>query len=323
MNHFLGKNAEIYLRNGLGDKLTDLLGFCVICEILGVKPNVFFNNNTYPTAWGMNYYNLKYFNFQDVNVFNKRDDVSNIPIEYFIDAPNPSTTLSPYKVLMFLKKFVNDMTIESLSEKYISCAKKIIKPSQEILENIPVECEKAYGIHLRKTDKVSETGYQEYTHISKLNEFDIMTNKLLEDVGSIILNENEPTFLIVSEDFTWKNHMKGLIENIALKNNKTCKIIKINYLENDNDNFNSVLDMFCLSRCKEILQGVKYTTFSMIASIIGTQKIRNYFEYTETKDICYIHLWNSVLEINGKKNFDLTLHERISTFIMGINSNIE
>ncbi len=223
---------------------------------------------------------------------------------------------------MFLKKFIDDISFEDLSEKYISCAKKIIKPSEEILANIPVECEKAYGIHLRKTDKVSETGYQEYTHISKLNEFDIMTNKLLEDVGYIIMNENDPIFLIVSEDFSWKNHVKCLIENIALENKKKCNIIKINYLENDNDNFNSVLDMFCLSRCKEILQGVKYTTFSMIASIIGTQKIRNYFEYTETKDICYIHLWNSVLEINGKKNFDLKLHERISSAAMSINSNI-
>lgn len=52
------------------------------------------------------------------------------------------------------------------------------------------------------------------------------------------------------------------IINISKNNNKIIKIIELDYNnENNYSNYIGVLDMFCLSKCKEILQGVKYSTF--------------------------------------------------------------
>ena len=116
-------------------------------------------------------------------------------------------------------------------------------------------------------------------HENKINEFTIITNKLLDDVKNIIISEEEPTFLVVSEDSNWKVEIINIINNISNDNNKQINILDIDYDNKDNYyNYNSVLDMFCLSKCKEILQGVKYSTFSMLSSLLGNNKIRNYIK---------------------------------------------
>ena len=81
--------------------------------------------------------------------------------------------------------------------------------------------------------------------------------------------------------------------------------------------------MFCLSKCKEILQGVKYSTFSILASILGNGKLRNYSNYTNSYNICLIHSWSSVIEINNKKNTDIENHKKISNTITNLMTNIE
>jgi L-rhamnose mutarotase len=80
--------------------------------------------------------------------------------------------------------------------------------------------------------------------------------------------------------------------------------------------------MFCLSKCKEILQGVKYSTFSILASLLGNNKIRNYSKYINTDDVCLIHSWSSVIEINNNKLFDIELHKKITNNTINIQTNI-
>jgi hypothetical protein len=80
------------------------------------------------------------------------------------------------------------------------------------------------------------------------------------------------------------------------------KFIKLNYTTNQNTD--SVLDLFALSQCKEILQGVKYSTFSMTAAIIGNCKLRNYAHFVSGTNL--VSAWNSVIEINGEKASSLT-----------------
>ena len=128
---------------------------------------------------------------------------------------------------------------------------------------------------------------------------------------------------VVSEDNNWKLEIKNLISNISNNNNKQIKILDIDY-DNKNNycNYNSVLDMFCLSKCKEILQGVKYSTFSMLSSLLGNNKIRNYSKYTDSYYVCLIHNWSSVIEINNNKNFDIEHHKKITNGIRNIETNI-
>ena len=80
--------------------------------------------------------------------------------------------------------------------------------------------------------------------------------------------------------------------------------------------------MFTLSKCKEILQGVKYSTFSVVASILGNNKIRNYSRYLPTDDISLIYSYNSVVEVNGVKNFDIEKHKKITQGIRPLETNI-
>ena len=296
----MDNNANIVLCNGLGDQFLDLLGFYIICKYLNYKPNITFpiinNNNSF--AWGnSNSYDERLFDLKDIIIS------SNNNCKFYINSPNPSSTLCPYKVYIFLKKFFPELSFEQISNDFVLYAKDIIKPSEIIMSKIPNGIEKAYGIHLRKSDKVQNNNSKmDVRHISTVNDFLKITNKLLRNVENIIKTEANPIFLIVSEDYQWKIKITRIIVNIAIKNNKQIKILNIDYTNGNNyNNYNSILDMFCLSKCKEILQGVKYSTFSILASILGNGKLRNYANHISSYNICLIHTWNSVIEINNKK----------------------
>jgi len=308
-------NANIVLFNGLGDKLLDMVGFYIICKYLNYKPHVRFINDTH-FAWGSNTYDIELFDYTDIVIITSDDTCS-----FFINSPDPSCTLSPYRVYVFIKRFIPEITFEQISNDFSTYAKHVIRPSDVIIKNIPIDIEKAYGIHLRKTDKIRNQGDIRHENLS--SEFDIITNKLLEDVKIIILNETDPQFLIVSEDTAWKLEITNIIKTIAIDNNKQVKIIEIDYTNEGNfNNFNSVLDMFLLSKCKEILQGVKYSTFSILASLLGNGKLRNYANHIDSNSICFIHAWNSVVEINNRKNYDEELHNYITRDIARINTDI-
>ena len=49
-----------------------------------------------------------------------------------------------------------------------------------------------------------------------------------------------------------------------------------------------------------------------MASILGNGKLRNYSHYTNTYNICLIHTWSSVIEINNKKNMAIEIHKKIA-----------
>jgi hypothetical protein len=306
-------NVSIRLINGLGDKLLDLIGFFVLCKYLNYKPNVtFYNNNSF--AWGNNNYDIRLFNFNEIII---SEDKCN----FYVNSCNPSASLCPYKVYEFIKHFLYEITFEQISNDFVEFSKKIIKPSEIILSKIPNNIEKAYGIHMRKSDKINNRG--DIRHENTINEFEIIVNKLLDDVTNIILSEEEPTFLIVSEDNNWKLEITNRINNISNNNNKQIKILDIDYdTKNNYCNYNSVLDMFCLSKCKEILQSVKYSTFSVLASLLGNNKIRNYSKYTNSYDICLIHIWSSVIEINNNKIFDIEFHKKVTSSAINIETNI-
>jgi hypothetical protein len=260
---------------------------------------------------------MRLFNFNEITILENDD---NDKCDFYINSPTPSSSLCPYKVYEFIKTFLPEISFEEISNDFIHQAKKIIKPSDIILSKIPEDIQNAYGIHLRKSDKVANNCDIKYENT--ITEFEIITNHLLNDIRTI--TEDNPTFLIVSEDNNWKNQIQEIIINISNENNKTIKILEIDYSDYNNDynNYNSVLDMFCLSKCKEILQGVKYSTFSILASLLGNNKLRNYSKYTNSYDICLIHLWSSSVEINNNKNFDINLHKKISMDISNIETNI-
>lgn len=312
-------NARIGLVNGLGDKLLDLVGFSILCRYLNYKPHVqFLNNGKQP--WGTPAYDIQLFEFSDdLVVLNSTSE--SISTAFYVNSYNPSSSLCPYKVYQFINQFIPDTTFEQISNDFVTYSKQIIMPSQAILSKMPTDIDKAYGIHLRKSDKVSDTG--DIRHENLTSEFNIIVNKLLEDITHIVLTDPEPIFLVVSEDDKWKQEICKIIVTMSEKNNKPVKILDVDYSNKNNYfNYSSVIDMFCLSKCKEILQGVKYSSFSIVASLLGNNKIRNYAKYCNSYDVCLIHSWSSAIEINGSKNFDKNIHEKITSTVKSIETNI-
>jgi len=301
------KQATIVLRNGIGDKLLDTLGFYVICKYLNYQPHVEFNRLVEKFDWGFGStteYDLGLFEFTDIIITN------GVTCPYFVRSVNPSSTLCPYKVYIFLRKFIPEITFSEVSESFVREAKRIFKPSEIITSLIPEGIENAYGIHLRKTDKVIAVN-GDLRHVASPEEFEIIIQRLLEDVNKIIATEPNPVFFITSEDDDWLAEMKRRL-------GPNVKFIAPEYIGDRNTR--SVLHMFCLSKCKMILQGVKYSSFSMIASILGAKKLRN---YSPDFDICLLPSWNSVVEINGGKCYDLEVHDRVTRGVTELYTNID
>jgi hypothetical protein len=301
------KQATIVLRNGIGDKLLDTLGFYVICKYLNYQPHVEFNRLVEKFDWGFGStteYDLDLFEFTDIIITN------GVTCPYFVRSVNPSSTLCPYKVYIFLRKFIPEITFSEVSESFAREAKRIFKPSEIIISLIPDGIENAYGIHLRKTDKVVAIN-GDLRHVASPEEFEIIIQRLLEDVNKIIATDPDPMFFVTSEDDDWLAEMKRRL-------GPNVKLIAPEYV--DDRNTRSVLHMFCLSKCKMILQGVKYSSFSMIASILGAQKLRN---YSPDLDICLLPSWNSVAEINGEKCYDLEVHDRVTSGVTELYTNID
>jgi hypothetical protein len=284
--------AILVLFSRLGDRLISILGFYVLSKYLNFKANIAtFITNVKPD------FNDKY----DINLFNFSNDlIFDNDFDLIFRYKEPPS-FSPIKVFNFLKKNGINISFEQLSNDYVRCAKQIFKPSPVILNNIPQGLEDVYGIHLRKSD----------------NDTNLIIENMLNDVKRIIDTENNPKFLIVSEDNEWKLEISNIILEYANKNNKRIELVNINYeIGIYYFNYEAVLDFFCLSRCKEILMGVKYSSFSIMAAIIGNNKLRNYFNYDkENYDNCLIHCFSSMIEINNNKNFDVDYHTRITNHI--------
>lgn len=298
--------AILVLFSRLGDRLISILGFYVLSKYLNFKTNIAtFITNVKPN------FDDKY----DINLFNFSNDLifdNNFDLIFRYQEP-PS--FSPIKVFNFLKKNGINISFEQLSNDYVKYAKQIFKPSPVILNNIPQGLEDVYGIHLRKSDRINDS--DDYRHTTLNKEFPLIIENMLNDVKRIIDTESNPKFLIVSEDNEWKLEISNIILEYANKNNKQIELVNINYeIGIYYFNYEAVLDFFCLSRCKEILMGVKYSSFSIMAAIIGNNKLRNYFNYDkENYDNCLIHCFSSMIEINNNKNFDVDYHTRITNHI--------
>ena len=223
---------------------------------------------------------------------------------------------------------INCIKVECIEYKidipdYCKYAKEIIKPSKIIENNIPNNLNNSYGIHLRKTDKVNNKNH-DMRHLSTIEEFTIMSNALFNDICKIILNESNPSFLITSDENSWKEYFKNELLIFAKNNNKTINFINVNY-DNSNtyDNYNAILDLFCLSKCKKIFQDVKYSTFSIVASIIGNNEIINYSHLLEVHKYCLINLYHPVININNNKNYNIDYINEILTACEPIYSNFD
>jgi hypothetical protein len=303
-------NSTLILKtvNGIGDKIINLLGCAVYCYYKKFELKTSFNEIVSFYNFGShNLYDLSLFKFINMSVYDKYENTNHFDLEKTFRFHNPDiiTSITPYMIYQKLKNEGIDVTFLEVSNMFLKFAKNI-QPSYDISKYIPVGIEKSYGIHLRKTDKVLKS--PDVRHETSYNEHDILINKVKMFIEDVIVKEENPKFFIASEDNENKKQFVDLINNKARSQNKLVKILTIeeNIPENitSKHNFNTILDLFCLSKCKSIVQGIKYSAFSVVASLMGNEKIINFSKYLDTDYLNIIYLWNSSLYINDNKNID-------------------
>ena len=297
-------------KKGLGSKLLDTIGFFIFCKCLGLKPAINLHSEITKSAWGFNMYDENLFVFSGFELVNTSNDHN------VILSPDSSVSFCPYKVYEYIKPYKNDITFEDVSYFFEALAKEIIKPAPIIESHYPEGIENAYGIHLRFTDKVKSKF--DFRHECGIQEFIHFRNKMLEDIRVIIKAEETPTFLFVSEDKGWRKDFIEMVNKICKEENKEIKILEPLY-DQSHVGFDSVLDLFCLSKCKEILQSLKYSAFSVLASLLGNKKIRNYSKKDDKNyDKILFNAWNSVIEVNNEKVYDEERHKKVCSNIQSM-----
>lgn len=291
---------------GLGDILLSIVGLTVLCEFIEHKLVVIFNSRLCTYPWGSNEYDLRLLNIEGVEIIenNKYENTMHRSLEI-----GCSTDVSPYLLHKFVSRSLN-LDLETVSKKYIELAQKI-KPSFIIISDIPSDIVGSYGIHLRKSDKVSNSPFlfHENTH----SEFEFIVTQMVYDLTQIIINESDPKFIIVSEDKDWLVEFIEILKTVSSKYCKNINIVKIRYDDtkiNNYKGYKSVLDMFCLSKCKKIFQSVKVSTFSTISALIGNVPIINYSHLLNNYHESFIHIWSSVVTINNNICYDLQKFEK-------------
>ena len=318
-------NKDLLLVNGysgIGDRICDIVGPYIIAKYLGYKLNVLLNPvNSCRHGWGItNIYDIRLFDFDNDNikVFNNENDV-NKTFNYYIKGNIHAISSSPYNIYNFIKKFNDNITFEEIINNWNNYANEIIKPSKIIQDNIPENLNNCYGIHLRKTDHIRDHSIYNGSS-TRPDEFNIIINALFNDIYNIILSENNPSFLLASEDNEWKECFKNKLLTFAKDNNKLINFINLNY-DNSNtyDNYNAILDFFCLSKCKKIFQGVKNSTYSNSAAIIGNTEIINYSNLLVCYPNCLIQLFYPIIKINNERQFNIDL---INQILSSCNSTI-
>ena len=298
--------------NGLGDKIINILGAAVYSYYKNFALKVFLNENIMLYYFGSsNFYDLALFEFNSIKIYNNNDEYKKYNLNQIENAllfinPDTIVSITPFCVYQKLKSENINVSFEEVSNMFLTIAKKI-QPSAMVSKCIPIGIESAYGIHLRKSDKIKQN--PDIRHEMSFDENIILIEKLLSTISDIIESEETPSFFVTSEDNEHKNLFCESIKNIAKEKGKekNVTILEIDEKLCENIkpivNYASVLDLFCLSKCKLIIQGTKYSAFSVVAALIGNEKLINLSKFLERDHLCIIYLWNSVLNINENKNF--------------------
>ncbi len=102
-------------------------------------------------------------------------------------------------------------------------------------------------------------------------------------------------FYVCSEDACWRNDMHAFIRRRA----PDAELLSPDFsrVEDTSDNLHAVVDMFALSQCDCILQGIGYSTFSMVASMIRGIPIFNFSKRAKFRPTYYVNWWKPLLHL--------------------------
>ena len=248
---------------GLGDRLLDSIGYCVIrlrqnkavvvewCDGLGE-----FNRSL-----GRSSYDRDLFYFPFETQCTGDSDI--------LESHMSGTSYNPFHVAEILGLETVD---EALVQDFVDVASKI-GPSSALMDYIPLKSDLSdvVGIHLRKSDKVVTGIPKGHSFLTNVEEF----NRIMDATRDYIRTtySDGQRFFVCSEDGEHRDEMISYLQSLG-KGYVVISETPTNATPPSKD----LVDFFTLSRCKEIVQGISYSTFSMVAAIIGRIPLVNFYE---------------------------------------------
>lgn len=259
---------RISIINGLGDRLLDVIGGATIALHLNTTGFVF--------GWDTNCT----WECYDRSLM----DFGNMPIHFVTPGVTyPDSMLSmiqggfhPYHMI---KKFQH-LNLVDLCHQYRLFAEQV-KPTQKVKVCIPSNICHCYGVHLRRSDRL--TNEDGSPHMTSHNELAKIVASTKEYISSL---PKGSYFYVCSENRDAKNEFEKWI---GAECNGLC--LSANYQPGVSE---AITDFFCLSMCREVIQCIKYSTFSMMAAMIGNTTIINLSPYNKTD---YFRFWKPLLKI--------------------------
>jgi hypothetical protein len=282
-----GKSQDMklttHVKNGLGDRLLDVIGFVALCKKNGVRGSISWADHNHNFRWGPAIYDLDLLDFSELSeIVEIKSKGSPIRAwdELFIDNINQSATLSPFNIHVHREKTDINKTVKD----FIESAQKI-KVSEKIEKHIFKDLENYIGIHLRRTDKIKQELHgSNALHETSTKQYENLMKNLLNKIKEDIRSSESDKFYVVSDDIEYKKIFVEKILDIAKTENKEIKV----HITSQDDLPENTLklmgayelyELFSLSKCKKIYQGIKYSTYSLFAALKSQVPIVNFSDH--------------------------------------------
>ena len=284
--NFIYQNSNI---SGIGDRLIDVILIYTYCKFLNYNKcylnwiednhNMIYNNHIHTilrknkTPFREKDYlleNLKQFLIlpDDILFLNKHElDKKIINKEDYIFNTYMGVK---YSVFTFVDKYLfneDDKTKQLFITNYFNNFKEIKFKNidnniQQILENKEI-----ITIHIRRGDKVvNDGGISNNIQDNELQELDRVTFKFIDEM----IEKGNKNICFVSDEVKVKN-------NYISKYQDKCNVINFN----GNDISQTYIDLYCLSKSKDIFVSQKFSVFSLLGYLIGNSNL--YYIYEDSK----------------------------------------
>ena len=118
----------------------------------------------------------------------------------------------------------------------------------------------------------------------------------LNDVQNMIISDLESKFFVTSDDKEFKMILVNGLYDFAAKHNKIIHVMVTDpdSIPNHHSGAYDVYELFSIMRCKKIIQGIKYSTYSMLSALTSQTTLYNY-HYDEPEWL--LHIWKPCLYV--------------------------
>ena len=255
--------------SGLGDRLLDMITIYAYakflkCSNIYIKWAFFDHFYEYRKCLRLDFF-FKYIKMpHDIIFFENEIDIDTVinSNEYILF----NDVLGATSLELFISKYITNDEDKILFTKFYFESFNKIK-FKNIPENITCDFDinNIITIHLRRTDKISDNEYAHGVNNKELEYLNDITQKFID----LQIASNNKNICIISDD-------KSVKKQFINCNLSKCNIFVYDY---DDDVLQVYVDFYCLSKSQAIFMSQKFSTFSIVSSLINFTPLYYCFNY--------------------------------------------